>query len=241
MSFLCNLDMKKTFRFFIIFLFSALLLSCVQQREPLEKLVANLAGAPDYSIILQDMKEEGMFSSSYFHKYKIVQGEKTFFTDWLQVPVSTYQNNQNFLGMTLASKTKDGQSTSTPHPPGYQYVGNTQYGEWRRDSGGNSFWAFYGQYAFFTHMFGWGNRTFYRTDYDAYRTSQASRRPYFGRNKEYGTGGKFTKRTNPNFFERKMAKQRTAKSRFSERVGRRFGGSRSVFGGGRGSFGGFGK
>ncbi|MDP7349519.1 MAG: hypothetical protein QF907_00850 [Nitrospinota bacterium] len=231
--------MKKTFQFLILFLSFTILISCGRQREPLEKLVANFAGAPEYSIILQDMKEEGGFSSSYYHKYKVIQGEKSFLTEWLRVSRGNYQNNQNFLGMTLVSKTKDGVS-NTPHPPGYQYMGNSQYGEWRKDSGGNSFWAFYGQYAFFTHMFGWGNRTFYRTDYDAYRTSQASRRPFFGRNKEYGTGGKFTKRTNPNFFDRKMSKQRMAKSRFSDRVGRRFGGSRSSFGGGRG-FGSFGK
>ncbi len=231
--------MKKTYQFFILFLFSTLLISCGPQREPLEQLVGNLAAAPDYSIILQDMKEEGMFSKSYSHKYKITQGEKTFLTDWLPVTASTYQNNQGFLGMTRVSKTKDGMS-NTPHPPGYQYMGNPQYGEWRQNSSGNSFWAFYGQYAFFTHMFGWGNRTFYRNDYDSYRTAQTNRTPYYGRNKEYGTGGKSTKRTNPNFFERKMAKQSTAKSKFSNKVGQRFGGNRSSFGGGRG-FGGFGK
>lgn len=38
-------------------------------------------------------------------------------------------------------------------PVGNQLVGNPNYGEWQRDSSGNSFWAFYGQYAFFSNLF----------------------------------------------------------------------------------------
>lgn len=234
--------MKKTFSgILILFVLSLLLVSCGQRRKPLEQLVANFAGVPEYSIILKDMKKAGIFSKSYYHSYKVIQGEKAFFTDWLRVSENTYRNNQKFLGMTLVSKTKDGKTSNTPYPPGYQYIGNSQYGQWRQDSSGNSFWAFYGKYAMFSHLFGWGNRTFYRNDYNSYRTYQRTNRPYYGSRNEYGTGGSHTKRSNPGFFERRMSKQRAAKSRFSNRVSQRFGGGRSTFGSGRGGFGGFGK
>lgn len=36
---------------------------------------------------------------------------------------------------------------------GSQYVGNSAYGQWRTNSSGNSFWHWYGQYAFFSSMF----------------------------------------------------------------------------------------
>jgi hypothetical protein len=36
---------------------------------------------------------------------------------------------------------------------GSEYVGNSNYGSWKTDSSGNSFWAWYGQYAFFSAMF----------------------------------------------------------------------------------------
>ena len=36
---------------------------------------------------------------------------------------------------------------------GSEYVGNPNYGSWKSDSSGNSFWAWYGQYAFFSSMF----------------------------------------------------------------------------------------
>ena len=50
---------------------------------------------------------------------------------------------------------------------GSEYVGNSNYGEWRRDSSGNSFWHWYGQYAFFSMMF--GNRPVY---YDSWSGSR---------------------------------------------------------------------
>lgn len=37
--------------------------------------------------------------------------------------------------------------------PGSQLVGNPQYGSWQTDSSGNSFWHWYGQYAFFSTLF----------------------------------------------------------------------------------------
>ncbi len=37
---------------------------------------------------------------------------------------------------------------------GSQLVGNPQYGNWRENSSGQSFWHWYGQYAFFSSMFG---------------------------------------------------------------------------------------
>ena len=36
---------------------------------------------------------------------------------------------------------------------GSEYVGNSNYGQWRVNSNGNSFWHWYGQYAFFSAMF----------------------------------------------------------------------------------------
>ena len=106
-------------RILILLVFSSIFISCARREEPLKKLVANLAGAPEYSIILNDIKEEGMFSRSYYHKYKIVQGDKAYFSDWLRVSENSYRENENFLGMTLVSKTKDGQISNSPYPPGY--------------------------------------------------------------------------------------------------------------------------
>ncbi|NQY51880.1 MAG: hypothetical protein HRT91_04260 [Piscirickettsiaceae bacterium] len=46
----------------------------------------------------------------------------------------------------------EGKAVSTA-PPGSEYIGNTNYGQWTQDSSGHSFWAFYVQYAMFSALF----------------------------------------------------------------------------------------
>ena len=200
-------------------LFSA----CSSSSTPLDQLKSQLADAPEYSIQLDDMREEGTFFSSYFHKYQVIQGEHSWTTDWLQVPESFYRANENFLGMTLASKTPDGEN-NVPHPPGYGYVGNPRYGEWRTNSSGQSFWAFYGQYALMRDLFGLGRRSIFRNDYDSYQRSRSQRQPYYGRTgKEYGTRGTVTQQKKPSFFQRRRAREVAQRQRFQQKFNNRLG------------------
>lgn len=217
---------------------TALAWGCGSSATPLERLKTQLAAGPDYSIMLADMREEGTFFQSYYHKYQVVQGENSWTTDWEQVPENVYRANANFLGMTLASRTA-GDQNDVPHPPGYQYVGNRQYGEWRTNSSGASFWAFYGQYALMRDLFGLGYGSIYRNDYDGYRRSRAERRPYYGpTGAEYGTRGSVTQRRRPSFFERRRAREVASRQRFQQKFSNRFGRSSSPL---RGRGFGFGK
>ena len=202
---------------------------CSAPTSPVEELKAQLKTVPDYNIILEDMREEGTFFPAYYHKYKIVQGDQTWSTDWRKVPQEFYSKNENFLGMTLASKT-DGEESSTPHPAGYNYVGNEKYGQWKSDNRGNSFWEFYGKYALMRDVFGLAGRTIFRNNYNQYRGYRSQNRPYYGpTGKEYGTNGTVTKQRNPTFFERRRARnvasQQRFRRKFQSRVGRSSGAS----------------
>ncbi|MBA4369547.1 MAG: hypothetical protein C0403_18120, partial [Desulfobacterium sp.] len=63
----------------LLFLFAAIVLltsGCggkIDGEPPIEKIKVSLVNVPTYSIILEDMKEEGNFFKTYFHKYRIVQ------------------------------------------------------------------------------------------------------------------------------------------------------------------------
>lgn len=228
---------------FTIFLSFLFIIGC-GTTNPVQKIIKDdLKDVPEWSIILEDMKEEGFFSTDYFHKYKILTGtgdttqarfkERT--TDWIEVHPRFYEENQNFLGMTLASKMPNQQANTTPAPPGYQYVGDQRYGRWRTDSSGNSFWEFYGKYALFRDLlfgsghrgiFG-GGRGIYMDDYQSYRRYSQNRRPFFGRKGEYGTYGSNTAKAKPNFFARKKANMAQRSSNFSNRVTSRMGRSSS--------------
>ncbi len=202
------------------------LLGCSGQRLPIDVMKKDFRDVPSYSVILEDMEEKGTFFKSYYQKYRIVGGEQAWTTNWMKVPKDYYQRNENFLGMTLLSK-KEGQHNTSVGPPGYNYVGNERYGKWQRDSSGNSFWAFYGKYALISHLLG-GSRV-YRTDYNTYRDYRRQGRPYYGRNKQYGTNGRLTKSQKPNFYSRRAAKVRASKTSFSQRVNQRTGRVRSSY------------
>jgi len=63
---------------------------------------------------------------------------------------------------------------------GSELVGNPNYGEWRQNSSGSSFWAFYGQYAFFSSLFSSPVR------YDTWASNRPS--SYYGdRGRDYYT------------------------------------------------------
>lgn len=199
-------------------------IGCSAPISPLDDLKAQLKTAGEYSIILEDMREEGTFLPTYYHKYKVLQGTQTWSTDLRQVSEDFYRKNENFLGMTLASKT-EGEESTTPHPAGYNYVGNEKYGQWRNDNRGSSVWEFYGRYALMRDLFGLGGRSVFRNDYNQYRGYQTQNRPYYGRTgKEYGTNGTITKQRNPTFFERRrsrdIASQKRFRQKFRSRVGR---------------------
>jgi hypothetical protein len=197
----------------------------------------SLSAAPDYMIILEDMRQEGSFFVDYFHRYKVTQGDRSQTTNWVEVTESTYKQYEPFLGMALVAKTDQGVN-NTPHPAGYHYVGNPQYGSWNQGSGG-SFWVFYGQYSLMRNMMGYGGRSIYRNDYNDYRTSSSRRQPYYGRNKEWGTSGSVTQKQKPSFYQRRKQRLANRQSAFSQKARNRAGRSRSGFG--SRSRGGFGK
>ncbi len=210
---------------------------CGDNKNPLKDIENSLKNAGDYSIILEDMKEEGNFFKKYYHKYKIVrQGKSDSTTGWLEVTEDFFRANAPLLGMAIAGMA-GGKRLAAAAPPGYQYVGNTRYGRWERDSMGRYFWLFSPAMPYFgTYYY---NKPIYRTGYQRYKKTAAKRKiPYFGSKNEFGTNGSFTKKTKPTFFARRMAKERARKASFSQRVGRRIGRTRTNF---RGRSGGRGK
>ena len=211
------------------------LAGCGGPRDPVQEMKKSLSSAPDYMIVLEDMREEGNYFTDYFHKYTVTQGERTHKTGWVEVAESIYRKYEKFLGMALVAKSDKGVN-DTAHPAGYHYVGNPQYGSWNNGSGG-SFWVFYGQYSMMRNMMGFGGRSFYQNDYNDYR-NRDRRQPYYGRNKEWGTGGSVTQKQKPTFFQRRKQRIANKRNSFSQKVRNRTGRSRSGFGGrSRGGFG----
>lgn len=204
---------------------------------PLAGIVQSLKDQPTFSIILEDMKDEGTFFTTYYHNYRIVKPEGASLTGWVQVPEQFYDQNRDFLGMSLVSK-KDGVMEEDVAPPGYRFVGDERYGHWRQDSQGGSFWEFYGKYAFFTSLFGGWYHPINRTDYSTYSQYRSQKRPFFGTNKEFGSEGNIVKTKRPDFYTRRMSGANASKSTFKNSVNSKIGRTSTGF---RSRGGGFGK
>jgi hypothetical protein len=234
---------------FLVWLFAAIVWSSCGSSSPLDRLKDELSSYPEYSIILQDMREDGNFFTEYYHKYKIIRAEEIPRSDsldyreeetrWYRVKDNEFKKYANLLGMVLVSKGKEGNVSENQRPPGYEYVGDTRYGQWRTDSSGNTFWEWYGKYAFFSSMFGMFSGPVYRRDWDTYRDYDSSGRTYYGRNNQYGTNGTATKRSNSTFFDRQKERQAARQSAFSQKVKERT--TRSNMSGYRSRSGGSGK
>lgn len=211
-------------------LFAALILAgCGGFSNPVEKLRKELATEKEYAIILNDMRKEGNFVPSYYHQYRIDKGETNDVRPFVEVSEPFYKKNEPFLGMALSAKTPDGKTTDTPFPNGYQYVGNPEYGQWRRNESGGSLWEFYGKYMLMSQVMNWAGFGMNRTHYNDYSLNRTGSRPYFGPNKQYGTNGAATKKQKPNFYARKAAKMGGGQSRFKNKINRRMGRSKSSF------------
>lgn len=195
---------------YIAFL-GVLLTACVGQEwkeNPVDDLVLKYQKKGPASIILKDMD---LKDGDYFHKYAITYTEggevKVDSTDWLEVNENFFILNEENLDMTIVYIDEKGEIDKLVAPPGYrQFVGNEKYGRWE-DRGGRRVWVFLGQYYFYRTLFGWGSRSIYYDQYNLYRTNYRGSRPYYGvNNRAWGTSSNFTKKSRPNFYQRKKSK-----------------------------------
>ena len=204
-----------------------LLLAACQSSNPVLHLQKKLARFPEHAIILNDMRSEGNFFPDYFHQYKIIVNKdkdaanhEEVLSDWQRVSTAFYNQHTNNLGMVLASKTVGGEKSSIPQPPGYQYIGNQQYGRWvERD--GTSFWEFYGKYALISSVFGMMHRPIYVNNYHTYRDHHRRGRAYYGKRNEFGSNGTETRKKHNNFFKRRQRRATMRRQAFSQRVSQR--------------------
>ena len=219
--------------------------------EGLDTVIKQYRDTPDFTILLHDQNYE---NGTYQHQYQVLipKTDTTFnkeITEFLPVSDRFFNAHVDHLGMELANK-KDGVLNKTVAPAGYsQYVGNPQYGQWKQRNG-NSFWEFYGKYAFMSsmfHMFSSPARYDYWNDYN--RNYAPYGKSYRGPNGYYGTqsymnsrSGKGTTWNQKSSSFRNDVRSRvkrsatSSKSRVSRSSSRYSGGSRS-----RSRSGGFGK
>ena len=215
-------------------------------KNPIDDIIKSMPTGSIFSIVLNDMDVQGSFFHEYSHQYKIIEETapgnlEERITEWYPVEERVFEQHVNDMGMELASRGEDGKLHKGASPPGFNnYVGNEKYGRWE-NRGGNSFWAFYGQYAFMSSMFRMMTYPVQRSHYNDYREN------YYGRGRSYygpTTGGRprYGTRSDYNSGRTNTAWNRN-RSNFKQKVSNRTSRSNSRYGGSssRSRGGGFGK
>jgi hypothetical protein len=212
----------------LLVLAAAVLAGCSSDeyvKSPVDDLIRDMDKEKDFTILLYDMDVEGSMFKTYKHRYKIITNEndsipKEKLSSWYEVDEQFFDMHVNDMGMEIAAKV-DGTVTKETAPPGFSnYVGNDRYGQWKSDASGNSFWAFYGQYAFMSNMMGMMSAPLYRQSYYDYQSNYRGVRPYYGTGTHtYGTFSQASKTTNPSFHQR-LSSNSSFKNRVSSSVSR---------------------
>ncbi len=142
----------------------------------------------------------------YYHKYLITENAKQTETKWTAVKADYFWKNQKNLGLTLFSKPYgmyEEEANKSAAPPGMEYIskpimvngkptGSNQYGEWKQDSSGASFWDYYVAYSFMRLMMGGSSyHPYYYNDYNGYNNRKRGT-SYYGSGNRYGTYGSAT-------------------------------------------------
>ncbi len=192
------------------------------KKTPLDNYIVENSSEEEFSVILEDMDVEGTFFNTYMHKYRVIKHREDDMpfeevSDWVEVDEKFFTKHEDNLGMVILEKQGQGKISKAASPPGYRYVGDDRYGEWRTHNG-ITFWGFYGRYMFMNQMFGMINRPVYRQDYDTYRGGgYYGKRNYYGPKKGngqlYGTNSQQTRKEKPNFFRRRASKSGWSSSR----------------------------
>ena len=200
--------------------------------NPVDQMIKKMKKDVTFTIILDDMDVK---DDDFLHKYSIVKEDKagsitTSITDFILVDYNFFKQNENNLGMQIAAKDSTGKITKAAIPAGFdRYIGNSKYGSWNQ-SGGQSFWVFYGQYAMLRSVFGLGYHPAYYNMHRGYYYGgyYGSSRSYYGNvgngPNNYGTKSAAVRKGKPNFFSRKARntnwKRSTSRNSSSRRSGR---------------------
>lgn len=138
-----------------------------------------------------------------YHRYTVIEDGNAVEQAWQPVKNDYFWQNYENLGMAIVTKPLgfyESESIRTAEPVGMAAIakptmvngvptGSNQYGEWRQDSSGSSFWFYYGMYRILGDFVTPGRYSY--NDWNGYYSSGRGS-TYYGRNREYGTFGRST-------------------------------------------------
>lgn len=158
------------------------------------------------SAILIDTHTTGFLIKTYYQKYRVITDYDNIEEMIVRTSREFAKKNLKNIGLSLYRRLEN-REEHLPVPPGSHYVGNSEYGVWRKNKAGVSRWTFWKAYKDFPKYFGWGKWRPTEEFYQQLRNSNVSGRPFYGIDNEFGINGAVTRENFPHFFRAERTKQ----------------------------------
>ena len=210
------------YRFFLYTILVIMYLGLAKVLSPTEFGVQYLQNEKGFSkvfkgsqvtAILIDSHATGFLIKTYYQKYRVIYG----FQNVEEIIIRTSQEfavkNIPNMGMSLYRSAENVEET-LPLPPGSLYLGNREFGQWKKFKSGNIKWSFYRVYKNLPKYLGWGK---FRPDMDFYQKLRAQislNQPFYGPKGEFGLNGSITRKNFPHFFTEERQKKIEFKNLF---------------------------
>lgn len=171
-----------------------------------EKGFSKLIKSPLATVILVDTHATGFLIKTYYQKYRIISGYDNVEELIVRTSKEFARKNLPHIGLSVFRRTDD-REEFVPLPPGSLYIGNREFGVWKKTKKGESIWQFNKSFKNFPRYLGWGE---FRPDqefYDQMKTNASLNKAYFGPENEFGPAGKVTQENFPHFFKDERMKK----------------------------------
>ncbi len=190
----------------------------VHNTESLSKLI----GAGPASVILTDIHSTGFIIKTYYHKYKVVYGFQSYEEIIARVSGQFNDKNQKNIGLSIFRRYQDERITDTPLPPGTIFIGDRNFGSWRKNQDKDKVWKFYRVYRHLPSYLGWGEFTPTYSFYQEALVRENNNKPFYGFNDEFGFENELTKKYYPQYFQRNKERKIDFKGFFKDYLKRNF-------------------
>jgi hypothetical protein len=110
------------------------------------------------------------------------------------------------IGLSLYRKS-DTKEEHLPLPPGSLYIGDREFGDWKTNKKGLTYWKFNKVFHNFPKYLGWGKFKADTEFYQRMRSSISLNQPFYGTGTEFGPQGRITRESFPQFFREERMKK----------------------------------
>jgi hypothetical protein len=203
------------YKFFLYTILIILYLGLAKALSPSEHGVQYLQNERGFSslikgnqstVILMDTHATGFLIKTYYQKFRVISGYDSVEELIVRTSKEFAKKNLNHIGLSLYRKS-DQSEEFLPLPPGSLYLGNREFGDWKTNKKGATYWKFNKVFKNFPKYLGWGK---FRPDIEFYqqmRSSVSLNKPFYGTHNEFGPNGKVTRESFPHFFREERMKK----------------------------------